>query len=91
MHTLPMHMDNPRGWAHPVFARGARFHLARSRARKYAGLPSVFRPMVKRGSWTWVRQMARPHWFEQPVINNRARIAREMQGAIDDVRRELER
>jgi hypothetical protein len=53
-------------WNHPVYAHGPRFTLGPSRARRYRHLAEP--PLVKRGGWTWVRQLSpRPGWFERAV------------------------
>lgn len=87
--SMPKHLDSSRGFAHPVYARGARFSLRPSRARKYRGVPRSARPLVHEGRWTWVRQLGKPQWFEAPVQQSAAQWRREAQAAIDEVRRRL--
>ena len=64
--TLPHHIDSDKGWNHPVYARGDRFTLRRSRARKYRHLKESLKPLVKQGAWTWTHQLGKPGWFEKP-------------------------
>ncbi len=68
--TLPHHIDSDKGWNHPVYARGPRFTLRRSRARKYRHLKEHLKPLVKQGAWTWVHQEGKPGWFERPITDN---------------------
>lgn len=87
--TLPKHVDSARGWAHPVYARGSRFSLGPSRARKYRAVPTSLRPLVHQGRWTWVRQLGKPHWFEDPVLGHEARFRAAAQAAMDEIGRKL--
>jgi hypothetical protein len=68
--TLPHHLDSGKGWNHPVYARGPRFTLRRSRARKYRHLKEDLKPLVKQGAWTWTHQEGKPGWFEKPIADN---------------------
>jgi len=85
--NLPAYTDRAKGWSHPVFARGARFTLAPSRARKWRGFASP--AQVKAGAWTWVRQHGTTGWFELPVVARAGRLRAACQRAIDDVMRQL--
>jgi hypothetical protein len=87
--NLPKHIDSAKGWAHPVFARGPRFRPGPSKARKYSGQPNP--PMVNRAAWTWVRQIGRPGWFEEPIIAHAPQMQRACQDAIDETLRDLGR
>jgi hypothetical protein len=77
--TLPAHLDSDRGWGHPVFARG-QFMNSRSKAGRLA---------VRR-SWTWVREMGTPGWFERPITADARQIQAACQAAMDQVKRDLE-
>jgi hypothetical protein len=90
MRNIPAYLDQPQGWSHPVFAHGERFHLGRSRARKFRFRPAVLRPLVKRGSWTWVKQVGKPGWFEGPLEARAGFEGRDAaQAAIESVKRKL--
>jgi hypothetical protein len=87
--TLPHHLDSPEGWDHPVYARGPRFTLRPSRARKHRHLPEGQRPLVKQGAWTWEHQTGKPHWFERPIADNAREFRDAAVKAIDEVQRKL--
>lgn len=87
--TLPVHTDRAKGWGHPVYARGPRFRLAPSRARRYRHLPESWRPQVKRGAWTWAHQVGKPGWFETPVYESARELQAACQRAMDDTARML--
>jgi hypothetical protein len=87
--SMPKHLDSPRGFAHPVYARGARFSLRPSRARKYRSYPASARPLVHQGRWTWVRQVGKPHWFEDPVTGARDQWRRAALAAMEETSRRL--
>jgi hypothetical protein len=75
-------------WNHPVYARGNRFTLGPSRARRYRHLAEGARPLVKRGAWTWVRQFSpRPGWFERAAGSHQDEFDR----AVDKVTEGIER
>jgi hypothetical protein len=88
--SLPKHTDSARGWAHPVFARGERFRLGPSRARKYQSRPAGEVPLVHFGRWTWVREEGRPQWFEGPIGNRARDVQAAAQAAMDSTARMLE-
>lgn len=90
--TLPRHLDSDKGWNHPVYARGERFFLRPSRARKYrhlTGRLEHLKPMVKQNAWTWTHQTGKPGWFERPIADNAREFQAAAQKAIDAVQREL--
>jgi hypothetical protein len=89
--SLPAHLDSARGWAHPVYAGGSRFRLGPSRARKYKRLRPSKVPLVHLGQWTWVRQLGKPQWFEQPIINSYRDLRAAAQRALDETARDLAR
>jgi hypothetical protein len=88
--NLPHFVNEGRGWAHPVFARGERFVMGPSRAKKYAGLAPADIPLVHRGNWVWVREIGKPHWFEEPISRSAGDVKRAAQQAIDDVKKMLD-
>jgi len=90
MSTLPKHTDSSRGWSHPVFAQGARFHLGRSHARRYRYRPQALRPLVHRASWTWAHQLGKPQWFEGAIASDAREVQDACQAAINDTARMLE-
>jgi hypothetical protein len=87
--TLPHHLDSGEGWNHPVYARGPRFTLRSSRARRYRWMAAGKRPLVKQGAWTWVHQEGKPGWFERPIADNAREFRDAALKAIDAVQREL--
>jgi hypothetical protein len=88
--TLPFHLDQPQGWSHPVFGRGPRFTMGRSQAKRFARRPTILRPMVKRGAWTWVRERGKPGWFERPISESARNVQEACQRAMDEVKRKLD-
>jgi hypothetical protein len=87
--TLPHHLDSDKGWNHPVYPRGPRFTLRRSRDRKYRHLKEHLKPLVKQGAWTWVHQEGKPGWFERPITDGAREFRNAALAAIDAVEREL--
>jgi len=88
--NLPNLLNQPGGFYHPVFARGARFTMGRSRAKRYARKPVFLRPMVKRGAWEWTHQQGKPHWFEEPVARSANDVRVACEAALEEVKRSLE-
>lgn len=87
--NLPAYLDSAKGWSHPVYAQGPRFHLGRSHAAKYRRRPAALRPMVKRGSWTWVHQMGKPEWFEGAIGPLARGLQRDVSAAMEETKRKL--
>lgn len=86
---LPEHLNDPLGWSHPVFPHGPRFTLGPSRAFKHRFLPEPFRPLVKQGAWTWVRQIGKPHWFDRPITESAGDVRQACADAIGETLRRL--
>lgn len=75
---------------HPVYARGPRFALRPSRARKYRHLAEGARPLVKQGAWTWVKQESRrPRWFEGSISGHQDQFDRAVGEVTDRIERRL--
>lgn len=87
--SLPRHMDSPKGWSHPVFPQGPRFRLRPSRAARYIGIRASKRPLVHEGNWTWVHEMSRPFWFEQPIMDRQRQLTDALQRAVNDTQAKL--
>lgn len=79
-----------KSWSHPVYAQGDRFTLGPSRARRYRHLAEGERPLVKRGAWTWVKQVSpRPGWFERAVGSRQDDFDRAVDRVTDGIERRL--
>ena len=90
--ALPHHIDSDKGWNHPVYAKGDRFFLRPSRARKYRHLTGHLehlKPLVKQNAWTWTHQLGKPGWFEKPITDNARAFRDAALKAIEAVEREL--
>jgi hypothetical protein len=62
--NLPVYMDSPKGWMHPVFGRPEAEVLAHMTAAVQKGFHSG---RAHGRGWVWVRQHGKPQWFEAPI------------------------
>jgi hypothetical protein len=89
--NLPVDFNDDKKFYHPVYARGERFTLRRSRAAKYRGKPESEVPLVKQGAWTWVHQDSRAEgWFDRTIAARYPELRRACEAALDRTRKALE-